>query len=244
VIVAIPSKDRAGKVRSQRVIPSALVFVPSGEERAYEQGGAQHLVTVPPSVRGVTATRNFILDYAKDIGETDVVMIDDDVKAQGWVELGRHSLWHVRLPERQWLAEWARLFALSAELGSRIWGVATQSASRSVYPWKPFLERSYVTASCMGIRAETGIRFDESFPVKEDYELCLRCMKEDGRVLAARHVYWENAHWADNGGCSGYRTQAMEKDVTERLIAMYPGMIRRVTRGGSGYSIELGFAND
>ena len=36
-------------------------------------------------------------------------------------------------------------------------------------------------------------------------------------------------------------TQAMELAAIERLMALYPGMIRRITRGGSGYSIALEF---
>ena len=54
-------------------------------------------------------------------------------------------------------------------------------------------------------------------------------------------AYWENGHWDDPGGCKTYRTQAMEEDAIRRLMRMYPGMIRRVDRGGTGFSIQLDF---
>ena len=138
------------------------------------------------------------------------------------------------------VGEWRKFFCLTEELGYRIWGMATDGAPQSVYPWRPFIFHTYVTASCMGI-LNTGLRFDERFPVKEDYELCLRCLREDGGVLGVRYMFWHNSHWADPGGCKPYRTQAMEDDAIGRLIGMYPGLIRKVTKGGSHYSIELDF---
>jgi hypothetical protein len=223
------------------VIRSASVFVPEGEAKDYTRGGVPNLVPVPASVRGITRTRNFILDFARERGENRVVMVDDDVRAQGWVELGFSRGRPRPLTEAQWLREWGVLFDLTEDLGFRIWGVATQNALRAVYPWKPFLERSYVTASCMGLRNETGIRFDESYPVKEDYEVTLRCIKEDGGVLAARYLFWANSHWNDEGGCRRYRTADMEEGAIRRLAHEYPGMIRKVTRGGAAFSVDLDF---
>src|SRR6185437_16215572 len=115
----------------------------------------------------------------------------------------------------------------------RVWGVATQNAPRAVYPWKPILFRSYVTASFMGIINDGRTRFDERFNVKEDYELNLRCIKEDGGIIAARYIHWTNSHWTDAGGCAAYRTQLMELRCIKLLMQLYPGMIRRVRRGGS-----------
>lgn len=235
--IAIPSKGRAGRVKSQSVIPSAKVFVPRTEADAYLKCGVQNVVMVPDYIRGITATRNWILDSLKD---RRVVFIDDDVKACGWFELSDERAKARHLTEAEWLCEFRKLFDVTEQLGYRVWGLSTDGALRSCYPYKPFLFHSYVTASCMGV-VNTGIRFDHRFLVKEDYELCLRCIREDGGVLAARYLFWSNDHWTADGGCKSYRTQAMECDATERLMEMYPGFIRRVTRGGSGYSIELDF---
>lgn len=241
MLVAIPSKSRPGAVKSQTIIPTAAVFVPRLEADAYERLGTKNVMPVPDDVRGITRTRNWILDWAADRGERRVVFIDDDVKAQGWVELQTLRGKHRKLKEPDWLTEWAKLFDVAADLKHRIWGVATTSEIRAVYPYKPFIWQTYVTASCMGMFTDAGLRFDESFPVKEDYELCLRCLKEDGGIVGARYLYWENSHWTDEGGCRDYRTAEMEEDAIKRLIRMYPGLIRRVTKGGSEYSIQLDF---
>jgi hypothetical protein len=239
MLIAIPSKGRPTAVKSQSVLPSARVFVPESELEDYRRAGVKNVVPVPETIRGITRTRNWILDHADD---RRVVFVDDDVKTQGWVKLNAHSTDHRKLAEADWIRESVKLFELTESLRFRIWGVATQSASRSVYPWKPILFRSYVTGSFMGIVNDGKTRFDERFPVKEDYELNLRCILEDGGVVAARHVFWENAHWKnDGGGCSTYRTQIIELRAIRLLAKMYPGLIRKITRGGSRYSIELNF---
>jgi glycosyltransferase involved in cell wall biosynthesis len=237
MLIAIPSKGRAGQTKSDKVLPSGVLYVPESEAHQYEQFN-KAVVAVPSSVRGITATRNWIL---KNTDERWVVFVDDDVKNQGWVKLLDQKIRHIPIGEPLWIKVYERLFDSVESMRWKIWGIATQGAARSVYPYRPILFRSYVTASCMGIVNDGSMYFDESFPVKEDYEICLRHIKEYGGILAARFVYWENSHWGDSGGCKDYRTQKIEADCIAKLIRLYPGMIRQVTRGGSGYSIELEF---
>jgi hypothetical protein len=235
--VAVPSKGRAGRVRTQAVLPSCHVYVPALEAPAYGAAGVQNLVPVPDTIRGITATRNWILDHVKS---SRVVMIDDDVRTQGWTHLLPRSAHKLHLDEATWLGEFRKLFELTEGLRFRIWGVATESATRSCYPWAPFRWRAYVTASCMGIINDGRTRFDEAYPVKEDYELCARCIRDDGGVVAAQYLFWENAHWHDKGGCHDYRTQAMERDAIRRLCKTYPGLVRAVERASSDWNVEIG----
>ena len=237
MIFAVPSKGRAGKVKTLDVLKTAVLFVPEYEAESYERAHPGAMITpVPSGVIGITSTRNWILD---NVDDTDIVMVDDDVKACGYMSLDETSGKHTKITEQTWQHEAAKLFEITRAMGYRIWGISTDGALRSVYPYKPLLWRSYVTASFCGICNETGIRFDESFRVKEDYELNLRCIKEDGGIVAARYLYWANSHWVDDGGCKDYRTQSMEQDAIDRLSEMYTGMIRKIKRGGSEFSIEL-----
>jgi len=238
MLIAIPSKGRPTKCRSASLIQSASVFVPESEANDYRRCGVNNVIPVPDSIHGITCTRNWILNSTDDRW---VVFIDDDYKNVGWCKLHYSYAEHRRLPEPVLIAEFVRLFELTEQLNLRIWGVATQSAPRSIYPYKPFLFRRYVTASCMGMLNIPGFRFDEGFPVKEDYELCLRCIRDFGGVLAAQYWYWENEHWTTEGGCKSYRTQQMERYCIRKLQELYPGMIHRITRGGAEYSIELDF---
>jgi hypothetical protein len=42
-------------------------------------------------------------------------------------------------------------------------------------------------------------------------------MKEDGSIVTARYLYWENSHWKNKGGCLTYRTQVMELQAINLL---------------------------
>jgi len=239
MLFAVPSKGRAGKVKTLKILPYAVLYVPENEARTYESVyGKDSVRAVPQSILGITATRNWILNNA---GDDDVVMVDDDVKTAGYLRLDETQGKYIKLTGDIWRKEAEKLFTITRTLGYRLWGVATQGALRSVYPYKPFLWRSYVTASFCGICNESGVRFDESFRVKEDYELNLRCILEDGGIVAARYLFWQNSHWSDDGGCKDYRTQQMEQDAIEKLQAKYPAMVQKIRRGGSDYSIELTF---
>lgn len=236
MLIAIPSKGRAGETKSDKLLTSAVLFVPEAEEEDYRRHSKCEVVGIPNEVKGITKTRNWILE---NTDERRVVMIDDDLKNQGWTKLYEQNGKQKKLKATEWLFEFERLFDVVEDLDWKIWGVKTEAALRSVYPYKPILFRSYITASCMGIINDGSYLFDESFPVKEDYEICLRHIEEFGGIVAARYLYWENSHWADDGGCKSYRTQKMEAKAIRDLVKRYPGRIRKITRGGSNYSIEL-----
>jgi hypothetical protein len=78
---AIPSKGRAGRTKTQGVLSNAVFYVPENESESYKKAMPRsQVVAVPLEVKGITQTRNFILKEAKDRW---IVMVDDDIKAQG-----------------------------------------------------------------------------------------------------------------------------------------------------------------
>lgn len=238
--VAVPSKNRAGKTRTQRVLPNSTFYVPDNEVSGYRACGIRNVVGVPLDVRGITATRNYIIRLVNE--ESDIVMVDDDVERQGYMRIYAETMKAIKLNEEQWHDQWGKAFDLARELGYRIWGVRTECASQSTYKQSPIRFRGYITASCMGIIRNSGLLFDESYPVKEDYEICLRCIREDGGILSLRYLFWQNSHWDDDGGCKDYRTHKMEKECIRRLLKEYPGMCRvnNTTGKPGGYAAEYG----
>lgn len=236
--IAIPSKGRAGKVKSLALLSKATLYVPEYELSDYESIYGKRVIGVPSDIRGITPTRNWILDNCKD---NWVVMVDDDVRIQGWFKLLDGYSKTYPLTEEEWYREFVRLFDLTQQMGYRIWGTNTDGQLMSFYPYKPILFQTYVTASMMGIRNDTGIRFDERFTVKEDYEMCLRCIKEDGGLIGARYIYWVNSHWKDEGGCKDYRTVEVEERCVNLLKELYPGFISKMVRKDSEYTISLNF---
>lgn len=239
MLIAIPSKGRAGQTTSDKLISSAVLFVPQSELHQYETTNPSHkLVPIPNKVKGITKARNWIL---KNSDSPRVVFLDDDVKSQGWTKLYSNKSRKKEISESQWINEFKKLFDITESFKYKIFGIKTEDATRSVYPTQPIQFRGYVTASCMGIINDGSYYFDESYAVKEDYEICLRHIKKEGGIIAARYLHWQNSHWGDEGGCKDYRTQSTEAKCIRKLVKEYPGMIRQIKRGGSEYSIELNF---
>ena len=108
MIIAVPSKNRAGRTTSQKVLPDSTFYVPESEVHQYEQF-IDTVVAVPMDVRGITPTRNWIL---KHCGEKDVVFIDDDVKTCGYTRYDeRHSRKVEIRDEDFWMGEFSKFFS-------------------------------------------------------------------------------------------------------------------------------------
>ena len=237
MLIAIPSKNRARKTTTNKVLPNkGVFFVPESEVHNYKEY-IKNVVGVPPSVKGITSTRNWIL---KEYQGEDVVFLDDDVKACGYTKLLERKSIKVEIrDEAFWEKQFFLFFEMSRQLGYKIWGVKTESSTRGMLPFKPILFKSYITASCMGIINDGEYYFDERYKVKEDYEICLRHIRDKGGILAVRYLHWENDHWDKDGGCKDYRTVQMEKDCIKMLIKDYPGMVRGAKRKANQFTIAL-----
>lgn len=236
MLIAIPSKNRAGRTTTNKILPNlGTFFVPESEVHQYKN--IKNIVGVPNNVHGITQTRNWIL---KNTNERDVVFIDDDAKNVGYTKMLEYSSQKIDIKDEGfWVEQFLLAFDLCEQMGYKMWGVKTEAAPRSVHPYKPILTRTYLTASCMGMINDGEFYFDETYKVKEDYEICLRHIKKYGGVLGIRYLHWENEHWTTDGGCKDYRTISIEKEAIRKLHYQYPNMIRKAKRKGSQFTIEL-----
>jgi len=236
MLIAIPSKSRAGRTSTDKIFKDACTFyVPESEVHQYSY--IKNVVGVPKEIKGITATRNYIL---KNTNEKRVVMLDDDVKKSAYVKRYERKVEHVNLKDRAfWLDEFNKYFDITEQMNYKIWGVTTDHSTKSAYSYKPFMFKTYALGSIMGIVNDGEYMFNEEFKVKEDYEICLRHIKEKGGLLGVRYLYWANHHYTDEGGCKDYRTVSIEKECIKKLIKMYPNMIAKVKRKGTQFGVTL-----
>lgn len=236
MLIAVPSKNRAGRTTTNKILPNiATFYVPESEAHQYQY--IKKVISVPKEVKGITPTRNWILKNTK---EKRVVFLDDDAKNVGWTKLEERNAKKIEIRNEDfWINEFEKAFDLTEQLEYKIWGVKTEGAPRSVYPYKPIILKTYVTASCMGIINDGEYYFNEDFVVKEDYEICLRHLKEKNGILGIRYLHWENEHWITEGGCKDYRTIDVERDAIKKLIKLYPNLIAKAKRKANEFTIKL-----
>lgn len=236
MLIAIPSKNRAGKTTTNKILPNiGVFFVPESEVHQYSY--IKNVIGVPNNIQGITNTRNWILKNTK---EKWVIFVDDDVKNVGYTKMEKTQAKKIEVREESfWYKEFIKAFDLTEQLGYKMFGVKTESAPRSVYPYKPILTKTYLTASCMGLINDGEFYFDENYKVKEDYEICLRHIVKYGGILGIRYLHWENEHWKTDGGCKDYRTVEMERKAIKDLVRMYPGMVSSAKRKNNEFTIQL-----
>ncbi|MEQ1862785.1 MAG: hypothetical protein ABMA13_22925, partial [Chthoniobacteraceae bacterium] len=78
--LVIMSRGRSGTMTSHTLFPTATLVVPESEGDAYAMAVPilPEIVTIPDSVTGISAVRNWIVAH---FPEDAIVMIDDDIKA-------------------------------------------------------------------------------------------------------------------------------------------------------------------
>lgn len=220
---------------SHKVFKSATIFVPESEVAQYKIY-SNEIIGVPNEVRGITATRNWILKNTKQ----NVFFIDDDFQYGGYVERLTEIYTIKKIyDESVYIKEIKKLFELSYQLDSKINGFFTSGNNLTLYPYNPFLFIGVCLGSCMGVVNDGSYYFDETYEVKEDYELSLRHIVDKGLVVRSNILFMQHEHTQLKGGCRDSRRIEKEKLAVKRLIKEYPNMIKEAKHRGTSFSIQL-----
>ena len=233
--ICIPSKGRAGLMTSQKVFKSATIFVPESEVAQYKIY-SNEVIGIPNEIRGITATRNWILKNTKQ----NVFFIDDDFQYGGYVERLTEIYTIKKIyDESVYIKEIKRLFEVSEQLDSKIIGFFTSGNNLTLYPYNPFLFIGVCLGSCMGVINDGSYYFDETYEVKEDYELSLRHILERGLIVRSNILFMQHEHTQMAGGCRDSKRIDKEKVAIKKLIKEYPNMIKEAKHRGTSFSIQL-----
>jgi glycosyltransferase involved in cell wall biosynthesis len=234
--LAIPSKGRAGLISSHKIFKSATLYIPESELMQYSIY-KNRIVTIPIEVKGITATRNWILKHNEN---KNVFFLDDDFQYGGYIERTDLKYKVKRVTEEYiYINEIKKLFEVSQQSNSKIFGFFTVGNNLTNYAYSPFLFNGVCLGSCMGIINDGTYYFDESFEVKEDYELTLRHISERGITVRSNILFMQHEHTQLRGGCRDSKRIDKEKSAIKRLIKMYPGMIKEAKHRGTSFAIQL-----
>lgn len=233
--IAIPSKGRAGLMTSQEIFKNAVIYVPENEIKQYSIY-SNKIIGIPIEVKGITATRNWILKN----NDCNIFFLDDDFEYGGYVERTEEKYKIKRVKEESiYIKEIEKLFEISEQSNSKIFGLFTVGNNLTNYSYNPFLFNGVCLGSCMGIINDGAYYFDESFEVKEDYELTLRHFTERGITVRSNIIFMQHEHTQLRGGCRDSKRIEKEKSAVKKLITMYPGMIKEAKHRGTSFAIQL-----
>jgi hypothetical protein len=212
-----------------------VIYIPENEINQYSIY-TNKIVGVPIEVKGITATRNWILKN----NNCNIFFLDDDFEYGGYVERTEEKYKVKRVKEENvYISEIEKLFAITEQSNSKIFGLFTVGNNLTNYAYNPFLFNGVCLGSCMGIINDGSYYFDETFEVKEDYELTLRHYTERGITVRSNILFMQHEHTQTRGGCRDSNRIDKEKKAIKKLITMYPNMIKEAKHRGTQFSIQL-----
>lgn len=229
MLIAIPSCNRprirtAKGLREGGYTGPIHVFVPPEQAEAYEKENRYKITVQPCDVRGISATRQAMIDFA---GDEPLAMFDDDLyfyRRGSTTDKSLAALFDVK-PMLQWIEHTLMSFAHCS--------ISTREQSHQN---SRLIERDGFDLECIrpyriyGVRTdilrEIGFRYNE-FPefTMDDFHLTLSLI-EHGYPNVVSHQWAHNQRKSNfAGGASTYRTMETQKRSALLLKELHPKFV-------------------
>ncbi len=222
ISIVCPSKGRANNVLTKKLIEDLILVVPAYEVEAYEEHNPEcTIVAEPEHVRGITASRQFIIDTFPN-----VFMIDDDIVSirKNWIEKGEEYL--VQDPDEvNDIIQ--RAGDIATDIGAKMFGFANLRDPLHYVSHKPIGFTGYLNASYTGYLEGHELAYDVSYPEGEDhYMSCLNVYKNRYMFIDHRYSFVTQGNFVAEGGCNLDRTKEDMLLTTLKLRKTFGDVIK------------------
>jgi hypothetical protein len=201
-----PSYKRTQKSITQSNYPCVKLVVMEKEAAEYRANG-NDIVVCPDKVQGnVPRVRNWILDnFMKDYD--CIVIVDDDISYFGqWDKQQKKKM------EPDQFEEFCEMHAIMCrEAGLFLWGMNILSDKGCYREYTPFGFLQIVLGPFQAHMKGTQIRYDEKFPLKDDYDIAIQHLQRHRGIFRANYAFYEAKQSEQTGGCATYRNIDREK---------------------------------
>lgn len=223
MIICIPSYGRANAIEGKTLslFPGATVIVRRDQLSEYSRVAVN---VVPQTGSGISNARNSALDMF--VSDDDVLMLDDDVKEIGEFRQGKKVPWETgSLVERI-----GKLFDYARSISAVAFSCSPTSNPFYSKNSKPISTNLFLIGTFSGYLKGCQVRFDETLPLKEDYDFTIKAWLDCGVALRFNNVYCDAIHYTNKGGAVETRNDQTEQRAISILLARWPRYIRLNTR--------------
>lgn len=218
-----PSYKRAKVATSHNVFPPELfTYVVRQEEYAEYKRRFPHIefLKIPTgSVRDISTTRNWILENTP---EEHILMVDDDYQYFGMFR----DKDRIRLSVDEVRKHLRFGFELAKMTNCGLWGVNLLADPMAYRETHPYNFNMPVLGPFVGV-LDKSLRYDESLPLKEDYDFFIQQMRKNRRSLRINYLHYKVDHQKLEGGCQTYRTPEFERSQNIELSKKWGSKIIR-----------------
>ena len=235
-----PSYKRP-KVETLKYLPFCKVWVDPSEYEAYiksNPGHEENIIACPPGVQGnVARVRNYILDHEFEAGADVVVLVDDDMRCLAYYESPPGETFGYKknkLATDEVLPFIERYSRLCAEWGFKMWGVNCNKDALSYSQQTPFSTMAFVGGPFQCFLKGNECRYDESLPLKEDYDMLIQnCNKYRG-VMRVNKYHYDVKQAINAGGCAAMRNYEREEQQLNALMHKWGSRMVKIDTSNKG----------
>ena len=225
-VILSPSYKRSSSCFTQKYIKKCLYVVMESEAEEYLKNGHKIMVC-PDSAQGnVSRIRNWILENSP---KKNLVILDDDIKSFGRFNGNKPK----KMNEEEFYEFLESAFILVEESGAKFWGVNCIGDKGSYREYTPFSLSNFIGGPFQGHILDHDLRYDESLPLKEDYDMVLQQLNKYRKVFRFNFIHYFAKMHENIGGCASYRTLDREKQQMKALRRKWGGDIIKVDSGSS-----------
>lgn len=201
-----PSYRRPQRSITQQIYPQVQLVVRESEADSYRENG-NTVVTCPDAAQGnVARIRNYILDNLSADADCIVLMDDDCSGVKTWQKQKAYLLQHEELQEA--CEHWGQL---CRDWGFHYWGVNCVPDKGAYREYTPFGTLQFIGGPFCAHLTSSSIRYDESLPLKEDYDISLQHIRTYGGCLRVNYAHYVVKQAEQVGGCATYRNRERER---------------------------------
>ena len=223
--IVIPSSGRHDRALTPSRLPPelaarAIMLVPHGEGAAYA-GRWQNVMETPADLKGIAATRQWILDNMHD---DKLLMLDDDL---------RFDVRRIHEPSKFLVATFEQVTALFVDIERQLskylhLSVTTREGGNRLGDEGRYFEVGRSLRALGYRRRELNalrVRFDR-LPLMEDMDVTLQLLRLGHPNLIINYAVQGQGQSNAPGGCSQYRDQTLQARAAQGLAELHRPHVR------------------
>lgn len=223
--IMIPSKGRAGKTKTDKLLRSAGLsysFVIEPQERNDYAATGSPFIELPLNDQGITYSRQFILDHVRKYNYPYFWMIDDDIEYFGQVIDGKTVKSDASVLKKAFnqLSFYGDASLYSLELCQFAW-----TANEA--------QKNKIAMQCVlfDMKNCKNLNYDLRLKIREDYDLSFQAIFNGKGTLKSGKYFYNIADMkSQEGGMSQWYNPVTELHESHKLCQKWPGIVEVINK--------------
>lgn len=232
----VPSYGRADRLETPIYLPFVRVYVDPSEAKAYRKNNpGVEIIECAKGIQGkVPRVRNHIVDREMKSGADVVLLLDDDLhRVERWQGKKRF-----RVTTDEFLPFVEKYSIMARDLGAYLWGLNLNGDTSAYREYTPFSTTAPILGPFQAVMRGCEVRYDERFPLKDDYDFAIQHLNKYRRTLRVNKAYYLTRQSEQPGGCATFRTIEREKQELLALQAKWGIEIVQMDTGRKAHMRE------